>query len=738
MNIIFIISLIVGIVCSLLGVAVYIKQQSSNLSYIKYFALACISTTIWVFANIALPIFNDANTSLLVARFSFSSASIMLGLTFMFIVEFPNSNKRRSKYLIFLPTLIIVVLSWTELITKGIDRNADGVNNVVYGAAYPLYVIYILVLFIFTIIYLSQKIKRLSGQEKLQAKYFFFGITLSGISMLITNLAIPVIFQTSFFSKYGPVFMIFFLSFTSLAIIKHRLFGLSFIIGRIIHFMSLALIGFLAFYIVLNIQLYLWKDVFSTGAYITGGIFAVVFTIVYWQLYKIINKYVDRNIVNFQYSPEEQIGKFAEKVSTSLEVNEIQTALTDILSTNLQLNNIAVNLLDKEDKLFVSSNVKLTSNEIVNIFHYWAATQNFRILIKNEIENTNHLDENPSLKEIYNVMVKNSIEIIFPFSDSKQFSGLLYIGLKKDNEGYTAEDIEFINKIIETASAAFSRALLYTEVQKFNDTLQDKIKIATKEIQEQKQQIEDAYKAERDRMNILSHELRTPLSTARNAVSMLKMYFDSGKFSTDKEAVNKGFSLVMENLRREIVLLERIFTVSQIRAGTITTRREKVNCNEVVAKALTDFRHIADKKGVQVIVNLPQTPIEITSDLAKVNEIIGNIFENSAKYTNQGSITISLEDLGDKVKFTVVDTGIGIPKEEIPKLGQQEYYKINTYLQSSLKNTSMPLTRPDGTGLGMFVIRNLTKLLNAELVIESEEGKGTKVEVIFGKILYNQ
>lgn len=134
-----------------------------------------------------------------------------------------------------------------------------------------------------------------------------------------------------------------------------------------------------------------------------------------------------------------------------------------------------------------------------------------------------------------------------------------------------------------------------------------------------------------------------------------------------------------------------------------------------------------------MVVNLPQAEIEINSDSAKVTEIIGNIFENSAKYTNTGTITISLEDLGDKVKFSVVDTGIGIPKEEIPKLGQQEYYKINTYLQSSLKNTSMPLTRPDGTGMGMFVIRNLIKLLNAELVIESEEGKGTKMEVIFPK-----
>lgn len=182
----------------------------------------------------------------------------------------------------------------------------------------------------------------------------------------------------------------------------------------------------------------------------------------------------------------------------------------------------------------------------------------------------------------------------------------------------------------------------------------------------------------------------------------------------------------MENLRREVVLLERIFTVSQIRSGTITARIEAVDCNKVIEKVITDFRHIADKKVVQVVVNLPLIPIEMSSDLAKVTEIIGNVFENSAKYTNQGSITISLQDIRDKVKFSVADTGVGIPKDEIPKLGQQEYYKVNTYLKSSLKNPTMPLTRPDGTGVGMFVIRNLVKLLNAELFIDSELGKGTK------------
>lgn len=717
-----------------LGLGITVISRDLKRNSFRYFFGASVFASSWIFVNTLFP-YAEYDIAILLGKISFSSA-ILIGLfMWLFVYKYLDEDKRFSNLLnafsyIIVP--ILVIASWTDLIVKDVTIiEAD--NKIDYGLLHPYFGVILLLIFGMILVELRRKFIRHIGQEKLQMSYLAWGFTITAFLSLSTNFIIPLITGSSYYSRFGPISTIFFLAFTTFAIVKLRLFGIRFIIGRIIHLISLSLIGFASFYIVLNIQISLWDDVFSAGAYLTGIIFAVVFTIIYWQLYKLLNKYIEKNIVNFQYSPEEEIGRFAEKVSTTLDFNEIQNSLIQILKDKLQITEISIHLLDKEDQVFVSSNIKLTPNEIVNIFHYWAVTQNHKILIKSEIENTNHLDENPSLNEIYEMMAKGSIEIIFPFSDTKQFSGLLYVGLKKDNEGYTAQDIEFITKIIETASAAFSRSLLYNEVQKFNETLQDKVEEATEEIQEQKEQIEDAYKAERDRMNILSHELRTPLGTARNAVSMLKMYFDSGKFTTDKEAVDKGFSLAMENLRREVVLLERIFTVSQIRSGTINIRTDKVNCNKVIEKILTDFRHIADKKGVQVVVNLPQAEIEINSDLAKVTEIIGNIFENSAKYTNTGTITISLDDLGDKVKFSVVDTGIGIPKEEIPKLGQQEYYKINTYLQSSLKNTSMPLTRPDGTGMGMFVIRNLIKLLNAELVIESEEGKGTKMEVIFPK-----
>lgn len=717
-----------------LGLGIVVLSRDTKRISFKFFFLASFFASLWIFVNTVFP-YANYNTALLLGKISFSSAILIGTFMWLFVYKYLDEDKRFSNLLkvySLLLTPLLVIASWTELIIKDVQI-VENDNKLTYGIIHPLFGVILLSIFILILIELRKKHLIHVGQEKLQMTYLAWGFSITAFLSLLTNFIIPLVTGSSYYSRFGPISTIFFLGFTTFAIVKLRLFGVRFVLGRLMHFLSLSVIAFIVFYVVLNIQLYLWDDLFSIGAYLTGSIFAIIFTIFYWQSYRFLNNYIEKNIVNFQYSPEEELGKFAEKISTTLDIDVISNSLIDILSKDLQLENISINLLNKEGKVLINLNTILEIEEISKVLHHWTLTGKNKALIKKEIESTNHLDENPHLKDILELMKRHSIELILPFSGAKQFSGLLNIGLKKDKEGYTAQDIDFIFKMAETSSSAFSRSLLYEEVQQFNETLKDEVEDATEEIQEQKEQIEDAYKAERDRMNILSHELRTPLGTARNSVAMLKMLFEGGKLTKDNELAKRNFNVAMENLRREVVLLERIFTVSQIRAGTITIRSENVNCNEIITKSIEAFGHIAENKGVKVIADIPTENIFIKSDQAKLYEIVGNIFENSAKYTEKGTINISLKDLGDKVKFEIIDTGIGIPKEEIPKLGEQEYYKVNTYLKSSIDNPAMPLTRPDGTGLGMFVIKNLSKLLKGELTILSEVNKGTQINIIFPK-----
>lgn len=704
-------------------------------SYGFYFFLACFFTTIWIFANVGLPIFENKDLALLSARFSFSAGVIMNTFLFFFALEFPHNGKSKLKYLLFIPTIFFVIVSWTSLVTVRIERTNEDINNIVYGSLYIFYTLYSIFLIGSTIYQLARKQKNLENQERLQARYFLIGILLSSIFIFSTNLFIPTIFRTSYYSRFGPVFMIFFLSITFYAIVKHRLFGINFVIGKTLTYVLTALIAYITYYVVLGFDNVVFGSSYTLSAYIFGAIIAIIFTFVFIYLNRQFNNYFERHIAYSKFHPEDIKKKYLDYSSKELDLQKLTEFTSNIIIENISASEVEVFVFDRNArsiKFQFNSNNKskdLNIDNLSSLLNLSDKSSNFTISINDlmlEPEKNNELIE---YMKFFNYNLVSEMEI------SEQYEGFVFIGEKANSEAFTGEEILVIQDVIFTYTTSIGRSLLHFATQQFNELLKQRVEESTKEIQEQKTQIEDAYKAERDRMNILSHELRTPLGIARNAVSMLKMSFDNGTLTKENaEKVNKYFDSAMEGMRREVVLLERILTVSQIRAGTINAIVEDVNCNEVISKAVTLFGHLAEHKGVKVIVNVPQTPIIIKSDNSKVSEIVGNLFENAAKYTNTGSVTISLEDQGEKVKFTVIDTGIGIPKEEIPKLGQQEYYKVNTYLKSSLGDSkSMPLMRPDGTGMGMFVVRNLAKLLDAELIIDSEVGKGTVASISFHK-----
>jgi signal transduction histidine kinase len=130
----------------------------------------------------------------------------------------------------------------------------------------------------------------------------------------------------------------------------------------------------------------------------------------------------------------------------------------------------------------------------------------------------------------------------------------------------------------------------------------------------------------------------------------------------------------------------------------------------------------AQSKGI-ILINqvLPDTP-NIFADKVRTIEIIDNLVGNAVKYTKQGSVTIQTEYDDENVKVSVIDTGDGISQEEIVKLGQK-FHRVDNYTGNG---GDVEIVRPGGTGLGLFVVFGLVKLMHGKIWVESEVGKGSK------------
>ena len=203
-----------------------------------------------------------------------------------------------------------------------------------------------------TIYILRRKQKILENQERLQARYFLIGIILSSIFILTTNLLIPTIFRTSYFSRFGPVFMSFFLSITFFAIVRHRLFGINFIIGKSLTVFVTAIIAYLTFYAVLGFDNFVFGGPYTTTAYLFGVLIAIGFTFSFIDLNKSFDEYIGKHITYSEYDPEEIRRIYLQSSSKELNLESLIQFTFETFKKYFETSDQEIYITDKETKVY--------------------------------------------------------------------------------------------------------------------------------------------------------------------------------------------------------------------------------------------------------------------------------------------------------------------------------------------------------------------------------------------------
>jgi signal transduction histidine kinase len=207
----------------------------------------------------------------------------------------------------------------------------------------------------------------------------------------------------------------------------------------------------------------------------------------------------------------------------------------------------------------------------------------------------------------------------------------------------------------------------------------------------------------------MSHELRTPL----NSIIGFSHYIETSKdIPEEYKEIAQNIKLSGKHL---LNLINDILDFAKIEAKKVQPKIEKFNINQVLKEIITIITPMAQKKGLRVI--LPEkTDIEINSDKTMIKQILINLLSNAVKFTEEGYVKLEIKEKEDKVLFIVEDTGIGISKEDINRIFN-DFEQIQNPLQKKYK----------GTGLGLALVKRLTKLLNGKIEVQSEGiGKGAK------------
>ncbi len=221
----------------------------------------------------------------------------------------------------------------------------------------------------------------------------------------------------------------------------------------------------------------------------------------------------------------------------------------------------------------------------------------------------------------------------------------------------------------------------------------------------------NAQLAEKDRfVSHVSHELRTPLTVAYQFGSMLADGF-AGPLD-DEQADMIG--VLMRNLEQLNLLIDDLLEVGRVQRGGLAIRPVVFQPAEVVADTVAGFRPIATERGI-TLTYAGQRPGDVLADPRRLRQILGNLIENSLKFTPAGGLVevITTPEV-DAVRITVRDTGSGVRSADLPHIFEQ-------FFQGQQRGRA----NSRGLGLGLYVCRQLVERQGGLITAESELGHGT-------------
>ena len=213
----------------------------------------------------------------------------------------------------------------------------------------------------------------------------------------------------------------------------------------------------------------------------------------------------------------------------------------------------------------------------------------------------------------------------------------------------------------------------------------------------------------------VSHELKTPLTSISGYAEIMK----NGMVRPDDMPL---FSeRIYKEARRLITLVEDIIKLSKLDEESVELEKEDVNLYDLTREIISRLSPQASQKDVRM--ELSGEPVYYNGIRQILDEMIYNVCENAVKYNNEGGrVTVWVGNTLDGPKVSVSDNGIGIPKEHQERIFER-FYRVD---KSHSKERG-------GTGLGLSIVKHGALLHGAKVNVESEPGKGTKIEMMFGK-----
>lgn len=210
---------------------------------------------------------------------------------------------------------------------------------------------------------------------------------------------------------------------------------------------------------------------------------------------------------------------------------------------------------------------------------------------------------------------------------------------------------------------------------------------------------------------LASHQLRTPIAAARWNVELLRGYATN----YDEKQISY-LEKIERNVIKMVNLIDDFLSVSKLETGTFATEVIDINLASYFDSIIDEFQHEILKKNLKIEREYESTSLSVRADQRLFHISVSNLVSNAVKYCKDGgTLFIAFKVEGSYVVITIADSGIGVPLNELPNL-------FNKFFRAS----NARLHKTEGTGLGLYIVKQSVELMGGTITVESEENVGTE------------
>lgn len=624
----------------------------------------------------------------------------------LFFTKF-NQARKRLLYSGYVVSLMFAFTVPTNYFVNEVFRYSLGVHT--RAQIIHHFFIAFFFFYVFTVLYsfIKNYKEQVSKIEKDRSIYFF-------ISFAALNLIAGIAYLPAYGFAVYPIALAAPIIFTILityAMVSYRLMDIKFVLRSSTVYLSSLILTLIP---ALSLK-YFFDRVLPEYAYWIDFAIIVfslsVFPYFKGRIYRFANKYFFSSL----YDAKQVVKDLSDRLGSTLEPGKIYEAINHILGDALHMKAICFITCGAKNKDYIVSyndgfkiQDKIQKNELYDkIFKDFIAGNN--ILITDELRNA----KNIQAKNIVKALDKLDIKIIAPLMVKDKPIGAIVLSSKEAGDSYNNEDVDLLKIVGSQTAIALENALLYEETKKFNIKLVKEVDKATSELKGANEELKKLDQAKSDFISIASHQLRTPLTVIKGYGSMML----EGSFGKMPDIIEENMKKIYDSNERLINLVEDLLNISRIESGRLQFNWEVGQLEEMVGSVVEELTPNAIKKGLTFKYSAPKKALPpIKLDKTKLRQVAINLIDNSIKYTDKGGLTVTLTQEGNKLKFCVADTGMGISPDGLQNL----FKKFSRGEKTSILHT-------EGTGLGLYVGKMMVEAHGGRIWAESDgEKKGSR------------